>query len=281
MKFATIALLGAVSASNRRQRQMCPHHWGKDVDAECPNMNQAENMEDFVFARTIHKEWLEGALQGWYGQNGDMLPETCFGDWMDESSDNIVNVWTALGHGDIFGVSHKQVKGAVDDSIDMILRNINECQLYRPIYDAYHFCMTDTETCYQMQGFFGRVAADSFKLGTSAYDLYDLATVDDNCFTDADIIDEVKRGARDYFTLESAWRGFHGEWDVEAEVEKMSLPDMWHNMHNRYHDMLDEQKAEQGDAFKGGRCPVLGFFKDLAAGEVSIPWESFGMPALF
>ena len=62
MKFATIALIGAASASNRRTRSMCPHNWGKDLDENCPNMNQEDNLTDFDFARLAHREIIAGAL---------------------------------------------------------------------------------------------------------------------------------------------------------------------------------------------------------------------------
>jgi len=283
MKFAAIALVGAASAhyKNRRARGMCPHNWGKDLDEGCPNMNQADNMEDFTFHRSIHREMYDGALQGWYGSGATMVPEACYGEWMEDKSQNIKDVFSALKAGDIFGVSHAQVKGAVDDSIDMILRNIDECQMYRPLYDYYRYCMVDPENCFQMEGFFDRVASDTFKLGSSVFDIYNLATTDDYCMTDLEIIDEHKRGVRDVWTLKSTFYGFHGEWDTEAQMENKSIPEMWHEMQGVYHDMLDVQEKELGAEFKGARCPVLGFFKDLKEGKVSIPWESFGMPALF
>ena len=211
-----------------------------------------------------------------------MLPEECLNvDMNDSRADNMMTVVTALKGGDIFGVSHNQVRDAVVDSLDMTFSMIEECQLYRPLFDYYQFCMTDPETCFQMEGFFGRVAHDSFKLGTDAFDMYNLATTDDYCFTDMQIIEEAKRGARDVASLKSAFYGFHGEWNTEAHMDKKSIPAMWGEMQDVYHNMLDVQEEELGASFKGARCPVLGFFKDLMAGEVSIPWAEFGLPQLF
>jgi len=114
----------------------------------CPNMDDDDNLEDFDFVRQLHRTVFEGFYQGWYNTRATMLPQKCFGDWMDDSSDSIVQVFESLDDGDIWGISHQMLRDSVNDGMDMFFVNIDECQMYRFAYNNYQWCMENPGVCF-------------------------------------------------------------------------------------------------------------------------------------
>jgi hypothetical protein len=190
-----------------------------DWDNMCPNMDDEENLDDFEFIRMMHRTVFEGFYQGWYNTRDSMLPQKCFGDWMTPMSENFMDVADKLDDGDIWGISHDQVRDAMNDSLDMFFVNLDECQMYRYAYNNYQWCMENPGVCFQMDGFLERMVNSAFPLATSAYDIYKLVTVDDTCFSDTELLGELKRGIRDFAEIGSAIVGFQGDWDIDADFE--------------------------------------------------------------
>mgnify|MGYP006899595004 FL=1 len=183
---ATLALTGAVSA--HKQHHCIKQFFGIDPKHEsCPNMDHSKNMEDFEFGRTMHRTVSNALLKGWYQDSRTTLVgEKCGGAWMDFAKDNMVDLAHKIHHGDIWNISPDQLKTAQNDLVDMFFVNADECGTMRVIEDSYNWCMDNIHECYQLKGLENRVMEQGMNIIGQAWELYNIFTTDDMCFTDED-----------------------------------------------------------------------------------------------
>jgi hypothetical protein len=150
-------------------------------------MDHSKNMEDFEFGRTMHRTVSNALLKGWYQDSRTTLVgEKCGGAWMDFAKDNMVDLAHKIHHGDIWNISPDQLKTAHNDLVDMFFVNADECGTMRVIEDSYNWCMDNIHECYQLKGLENRVMEQGMNIIGQAWELYNIFTTDDMCFTDED-----------------------------------------------------------------------------------------------
>jgi len=122
-----------------------------------------------------------------------------------------------------------------------------------------------------MDGFMDRMVASAFPLATSAYDIYKLLTVDDSCYSDVEILGELKRGVRDFAEIGAAIVGFQGEWDLDADFEQLSFGEMSDDLADAYDELMEDR--EQDEDYEQPRCPFKAFFEDNFGQPQEMSWD--------
>jgi hypothetical protein len=228
MKFAlAAATLGAVSSCPIRDFYMRHYACG---------INSSQNMEFHTFTRKAVRTVLNSAVKGFYHDpRADLLDEKCMGPWVDtkleQSKDTLGKIW----HGDIWGVSHNDLKALTGNFWDILLDNIDDCSIYRMIYNKYEWCMNDIETCVYHKDIGERIIDNGVHLAMNGWEIYKIFSYYDKCETDEFLLGRIGNATEKIAENISTLKGFEGKWDKNSEYEKLTIREMWHNVVDKKH----------------------------------------------
>ena len=215
MKFTTILALAATAQAS----------------SYCPNLDNQKSMGDFEFIRKAHYSVINSIAKGWYhDRRTNVVNKQCFGDWMDTNQENAWKVINGLGHGDIWGIGHKQIKDATNGLWDSIFDNINKCQFYEMMYDTYSWCQGDIETCYYQADIYNRLLGNGLGIMKNVYQLYEVLMADDFCYDDEQNLAEVGAIAENTASIISYVFGFKGEFADSRPSDHLTLGQMQANL---------------------------------------------------
>jgi len=223
-------------------------------------------MDQFTFYREAHRTIYREFIRGFYQDPRAEIPEKCFGTNMDFAKDNFNHVYDHLIHkGDIWGISHDDIKEAVNNMTSIFLDNITDCAFYNVAYDSYDWCMNNADVCLKMHGFEKRMQDNMFTYAADIFSVWNLLTTDNMCETDEDLINKDLAGyTRSIAQMKAMWYGFEGrKWEPTKEFEHITLKDMGHNVMQKYHEMPK------------GKCPFKAFFENLFH-PFALPMPEFG-----
>merc|ERR550514_577657 len=110
--------------------------------AQACNMNQSDMYSDFDFlrhsAQTLHNSFVKGI---YHDSHHYPVDSKCWGDWMDAQHTQNVALFNKLFvQGDVWGVSHEELKQASDNIWESFFTNIDSCGEYKIVYDYYMWC---------------------------------------------------------------------------------------------------------------------------------------------
>lgn len=257
MKFTTLAMLGAVNASNKRVEQvkvMCGFSdMMKNFEETCPVQDETQNYTHREFIRKAHYSVWNSFIAGFYHEHHDnVVSEECFGEWMEPMMTRAHNIHHKLHKGDIWGISHAEIKDTANDFIDGFFRNLDSCGAYRFIYNNHEWCINNMEACLSRGEYnmLDRVNAHAFEYMGNGMTLFNAITADDTCYTDQQILDEMETTVKAFADGYSTLIGFQGKWDETASFEKLS-----------FHEMKEEFHEARKD-YPKGKCPFKQMFKD-------------------
>lgn len=193
-------------------------------------------MDDFTFVRKAHRVAINSAIKGWYHDSNDyMVNEKCFGDWMDVEFKKLSTVGHKLAKGDIWGVHHKELKDATNSIWDMIFNNIDNCDIFRFVYNNYTWCYDNIETCTYHTGVAQRVIDHGFEIAGNAFQLFHMINEDDQCDTDEQTLGKIGLVVEKVASTISDLEGFQGKWDKTSHFEKLTFHEMHHNIRHKKH----------------------------------------------
>lgn len=276
MKFEVAVLLGLASAHPlvEKAKEICPftewmvNHHMVHPPMKCPAKDPTQMFDHYTFGRKMMYTILNSAIKGFYDdKRANPLDEKCMGDWMVEDHAYIKNVYHKLFHdGDIFGVSHQELKNTSDKAWDMMFNNIEYCGVYRMVDNYYNYCMTNWQDCMYHTKMADRIYDHILELISIGMEEFRMIHKHKDCATDvellADVAEVVEKGAE----FKRIMHGFEGTWDQSTKVEDhLSFKQMWHN----YHDF----KTEHMHDFKH-ECPMKKLWKKFM-GDVT-PEDVFG-----
>jgi len=92
-------------------------------------------------------------------------------------------------------------------------KNLDACDFERISDASKHWCLDEPEKCVGLKGMVDNIYKDAPSIISKATDLYDLISVDDNCYSDQEIISEINRAAYDVSSIISTVVGFDLKWD--------------------------------------------------------------------
>ena len=259
MKYAALALVGAVSA-NKRVRQA--HDYAMSFSPiPCPFMHEepkchfdeSENMTTYEFAKKMHYTVINSFARGWYGDSRqNLISDQCFGSWMNNEYDDIHYVINEFKEGNFF-LKRDDVLKAGDAVIDHLWKNGHECEFYRMAYDYYDWCYNNMEICYFKKGFMERMQDNTLNIIGTAFEMTNLWMKDDTCYNDTELLGELDKVVETVGKLKRIFHGFEGKWDHEREIPELTIKDMFHNLHNHREEVIPGPH----------KCPVKAFFEDL------------------
>lgn len=182
MKYATLALLGAVSAKHGMLGR--PDEMDFMFKKPTCQVDESGNIYgDLQYVKKMSRTFLNSFVQGFYhDQRENPMPEACFGDWMDEDKAVVKKVSDMLLNGNFF-IHEKDAKAAADAVIHWIAKNGLECQFYNMQYDMYEWCSKDIKNCYESD-VFSNVMKNMMQIAGETMNLITFATQDDRCFND-------------------------------------------------------------------------------------------------
>lgn len=177
-------------------------------------------MKHHVFMRKAIYTIINSAIKGMYNDNRPHpLNQECMGDWMEEDMESIHKVMHRL-HEDMFSVSHTEIKETSDKAWDLILKNFDNCGIYRLKYNYYSWQMENQEEAIFHTKMADNIYNNMFSIATDWYNMYIDVTQDDACYTDEEILEEiatfVKNATHLHFGLV---KGFKGKWDESLKME--------------------------------------------------------------
>jgi len=226
-------------------------------------------MIDSVFFRkagyAVHNSWVKGTTND---PRTHPIDEKCFGDWMDPMWAHNWDVVNRLGHGDIWGVHHEDLKQLTSNIWDMIFDNVKYCDVYRLIYDRYSWCLDNIETCKFQKGMVKNVYDNVFPLAGDAMNLWNIVMTDDGCYSDEKLIGEIADATKIVGKMVATLFDYHGKYEHNSHFEKLSFHEMHHNI----------KSAERATGLKR-QCPVKALFHMIEEEFETVQMPTFEMPA--
>jgi hypothetical protein len=182
-------------------------------------MDKSENMKDWDMAKKIGYTVHNSIIKGAYHKHGHVIDDSkCFGNWMEAKRPLINDTWMKLRHGDIWNVSHHDIKESANSIWDDLFENIDNCEDYHIYYNKYNWCMNNIGKCFYGDAILENVMTHGFDLITPVADLWNMFMEDDTCETDTKTIDKLDRTVTHISTIWSYLHGFDAEWKNYEEV---------------------------------------------------------------
>jgi hypothetical protein len=235
MKFTTtVALLGLVDARRMVQqaKETCPLMAAYKLltqDTTCHREGNDE-VDDVVFTRKAYESIFNGAVKGWYHSEAAPLGGKCFGPSMEKQAEKAFDIMDKLSAGNIWGVTRADYKSATDDLWDMTLDNMNDCGVYKMIYDYYSWCMENGQTCTFQDNWMNRLYDNMIPLSEDIYYAWNVITQDDRCFSDDQNIKEIGDITESISSLSARVLGFEYKWTNANDFEKITWNQMGENV---------------------------------------------------
>lgn len=174
---------------------------------------------------------------------------------MDTGKDNMMDTYHKLKHGDIWGVSHEDIKGATNDLFDTVFKNLDHCGYYKFYYDQYNYCHSNIAECVFRDGMFDKFIDHSFKLAGETMNLWNFYSEKiPKCISDEEAFDHYAEMIEDWSKIWVDFWAIDVKWDQYGPMEKLSLKEMHHNMK---HAIYEHKKVEKL------QCPVEKFFTEM------------------
>ena len=125
-------------------------------------------------------------VKGWYhDSHRHPVDSKCWGDWMTTQHAQNVDLYHRLFElGDIWGVSHQEIKQAVSNLWDSFFTNIDSCGDYKIVYDYYQWCGDNLGKCMYMDGIDDRIIKNALPLLSDLTAMVNELSIDEDCASD-------------------------------------------------------------------------------------------------
>ena len=222
------SLLIAGASACHMNRMHMRHEW-------CPALGQEDVYTTHVFMRKAASTYLEASFAATFENSVNPNDERCMGEWMDGVVQKNIDTMHRLFHGDIWGVSHEDLKEITNSSWDMVFDNIEYCQAYKYMYWGYNWCNDNIEVCKLHQGVAGNVVENAIPIAGEIFKLWNIMWSDWTCMTDDEILNTfVYEGSDAVSQIAKMVWNFHEKIDLSVEpTEKLTMREMHHNLHNK------------------------------------------------
>lgn len=212
-KYMALVALGSVNACH--MHDMKPLMGFLEQGPNCPKSN-APKMNHTQANRLLLKNVYSGFIKGWYAENEHVVSDECFGHWMEPT---FTTAWELKkkAHEDFWSVSIDEVKDTANSLIDVFYKNAEACHFQRVQDDAKGWCIENPGQCVFMEDVEGRIFDNIFDILGELFDLYKVSTMNDDCYSDLEIMAQLNRIFNDIGELAASINGFDYKWDQSIE----------------------------------------------------------------
>jgi hypothetical protein len=265
MKFTQAVLIGAVAAHPlvEKAKHMCPfqhwlerHHLSHPVK-KCEGRDESQMMTHHTFMRKLIYNVLNSFIKGFYDDKREHpLDQRCRGDWMEEDHKKVHDIFHRLFHdGDIWGVSHAELKSTTDLAWDSLFKNIEYCGFYRMAHNQYEYSMTNWKDAMYHVDMADRLYDNLFRIAMLMMEEFHLMMKKNDCQTDEQMLGGISEFVEKFAELKKIEHGFEGKWDQHAKLDdKLTFKEMWHNYHNFKKEHTNDLHHE---------CPMKALWKKI------------------
>lgn len=170
---------------------------------------------------------------------------------MDESLDNMNEVFDLLDQGSIFEITAPKVKKIADDMVDFFYKNAEKCEVYRFTQDQFSWCADNVGVCLYQDDFMNRMVENATPLMSKALDLGTLMMSDETtCLNDTQNLDLIDRIVTDVASIASSFVGFEGKWGQsvignQTFEEMQSAVDLAQIKYDKEHQKIEKPAPQE------------------------------------
>jgi len=157
----------------------------------CP-VSDAPKFNHMQANRLLFKNVYSGFIKGWYAENDHVVPDECFGHWMEPTFNTVWGLKTKV-HEDFWSVDVNEVKDAANSMIDLYYKNTEVCHFKRVQDDFKTWCVENPGQCIFQENMEERIFDNLFDILGEMFDLYKISTMDDTCYSDLEIMAQIRR----------------------------------------------------------------------------------------
>lgn len=187
---AITALLGSTNACHMMEN-MPPLMGMLKQGPNCP-ASDAPKLNHMQAHRLLAKSLYSGFIKGWYAENEHVVSDDCFGHWMEPTFNTAWGL-KKKAHEDFWSVGIDEVKDATYSIIDLYYKNAEVCHFKRVQDDFKGWCLENPGQCIFFENMEERIFDNMFDLLGEMFDLYKISTMDDTCYTDLEIMAQIRR----------------------------------------------------------------------------------------
>jgi hypothetical protein len=240
------------------------HHYTKQ---ECPNIDENEMMDHRTFMRNTHRVAINSFYQGYFQDSRQMVPDTCFGEWMDAKVDNLHAFGQKIREVGIWGMSNDEIRESTNNLLDIFLDNAEHCQFHRFIQTNYEWCMDNIETCAYHNGWASRIVEHGFQLAGNTWNVWNSWNHEAKCETDVQTVARIGKMTEGIASNISMLKGFESHWNLDSELNNISMTKMFHNvMEKKDHTPKPHQECPFKTLIKGflgEDFNIIGMFEEI------------------
>jgi len=193
-----------------------------------------------LIAQTSVKSW----AQGFYQENGDVVSDECFGDWMNESAERL-HTFARRFKDDPSTVTLDEMYAAAKDLVDLIWKNKDTCAIQKQKDDFKVWCTDNEEACLLGAGLEERIVENSLDIVGTIVDLVSILEKDDTCYTSKEQLAEYSRLVKDLGQLSASASGFDMKWEQTNEVRhikrsafRTAVKGFYHRRHMTFREVI-------------------------------------------
>ena len=264
-KYLLLAALGSVEACPIRDMMM-------KMKKHCPESN-APHLDTIQLNRHVMKETYQGFVTGLYQENDGVVPDECFGAWMEAPFYKVKNLHHKM-HEDFWSVGVDEVKEVGSDLIDVFYKNTEVCHFERVGDDVKTWCIENPGECIFMENMEGRIFDNMFDIMGKLFDISKMINTNDACYSDLEHMAELHRFMNDIGELAASLSGFDYKWDQSIErkhIKKKAfhtqMKELYMNYQYKNVDPLELMFPDVYEFLKGLEIQIEQFFKDIAKAQ--------------
>lgn len=198
------------------------------------------------------------AVKGLYRATSDPISEECWGSWLEEDIQKMVDLWKPVKEFDIYSLNISEAKDIAHLWIDAHWKDREMCQYEKVGDDMKHWCLDDLDRCFARDGkVLERAQEKGLEIIGAVYDLVMLVVKHDRCATDEERVEEAKKVTEDVARIMAYLIGFDEAWDPaeKAHVTKREfghdvavyVKDVTKQMYEQAEETVKQYKQQHQD----------------------------------
>lgn len=169
-------------------------------------------------------------VKGLYRATSDPISEECWGSWLEDDINKMVDLWKPVKEFDIYSLNVTEAKDIAHLWIDAHWKDREVCQYEKVGDDLKHWCLDDMDRCFGQDGkMMERAQEKGLEIIQAVYDLVMLVVKHDRCATDEERVEEAKKVSEDVARIMAYLVGFEETWDP-TEKEHITKREFGHDL---------------------------------------------------
>ena len=236
MKFATIAAVATVSAhrGHHYKHSALPHHpiysYVKNLMSPAEpqsfhcDYDASTDMEQWEYMLAIKRSVYINGVRGFYQDKiVNDISDKCMSKDIMTKFDGVKALHHKLIEGDFFNITIEEHKAAINDVIEAVWSEIENCRVVVPIQDMLQWCQNNTDKCVHKHDLVQRLYENAIEIFEAMFDIYNIATRNTMCENNVTTVQNWGKFSYDAAQIYSKQLGFDVALDSEKEVSHESV----------------------------------------------------------